>query len=183
MDYDFFKVFKMSKNLQNTILFVIGILLLCFPTSILQAFSIVIGVVILAYGAWGCLMFISNYKETAKDRNQLLNFIIDIVAIILSISIFINPSWVISVMYIIVGAIVIANGIKNIVDMISNSSVDSNISLTIIIISTILIILGVIIIANPNGVANFILRLEGISLIVDSITNWFILYKIDKEFN
>ena len=66
---------------------------------------------------------------------------------------------------------------------IPTARVDSNISLTIIIISTILIILGVIIIANPNGVANFILRLEGISLIVDSITNWFILYKIDKEFN
>ena len=120
----------------------------------------------------------SDLTEDMKNTDMLY-LIISIIVIGISISIFVNPIWLIAAINIVVGIGLILSAISNITNILAIRTNDS-IWWSFAIIPIITLVLGFVIIINPVGMASFMTRIEGISLILDAVSTWIVMYRIKK---
>lgn len=170
------KSFKWNNMIFSIICLVLGIILVIWPTETLSTGSKIIASVLLvgAVGSIGYYFFNKNKQDT-----DILYVLISIVAIGIGISIFVNPTWIIASFNILVGIALVITGISNTTKVFTIRAEDK-IWWAFGIIPVITLILGFLIMANPIGLANFITRLEGISLIIDAISTFIVIYRLNK---
>lgn len=171
-----FKSFKWNNAIFSIICLVLGLVLVIWPEETLSTGSKIIASIILIGSLGSMGYYIFNKNKTDAD---ILYLLISIVAIGISISIFVNPTWIIASFNILVGIALVITGISNITKVFTIKATDG-IWWAFGIIPLITLILGFVIMANPMGIANFITRLEGISLIIDAISTWSVIYRINK---
>lgn len=174
---DFFEQTKWDRSVLAIIYLVLGIVLVIFPEQTLTIATRIIALGILALAIIDIIMFI--LKKDERFSADYFYLILSIVGIGLAISMLVNPTWIIAVINIVVGIVLIVNGLGNIGTTI-RIRVNDNIWWAFSIIPLITFILGFVIMANPVGMASFMTRIEGLSLIADAISTWLIVYRLNK---
>lgn len=174
---DFFERTKWDRSVIALLYLALGVVLLIFPEQTLKIATRIIAIVIIALSAVDIFMFITKKEE--RFSADYFYVILSIVGIGVAISILVNPTWIIAVINIVVGIVLIVNGIGNLSTTVRIRKNDS-IWWAFSIVPVITFILGFVIMANPVGMANFITRIEGISLVADAISTWLIIYRLNK---
>ena len=174
---EFFEEAKWDRSVIAIIYFVLGIVLLLFPTQTLTIATRIIALAIMVLAAIDIIQFMM--KKDERFSADYFYLILSIVGIGVAISMLINPTWLIAVINIVVGIVLIVNGIGNLSTTIRIRTSD-NIWWAFSIVPIVTFVLGFIIMANPIGMASFMTRIEGISLIADAISTWLIVYRLNK---
>lgn len=177
---EFFEERKWDRSVIAIIYFVLGIVLLLFPTQTLTIATRIIALAIMVLAAIDIVQFI--LKKDERFSADYFYLILSIVGIGVAISMLINPTWLIAVINIVVGIVLIVNGIGNLSTTIRIRTSD-NIWWAFSIVPIVTFVLGFIIMANPIGMASFMTRIEGISLIADAVSTWLIVYRLNKFLN
>ena len=173
-----FKNISWNSNVNAFIFLFLGILLLFFPIELMTIAGYLIAITLMLLG-------VSNLIRLYKDRNSFTNgdilyFIISIACLILSISIFIDPTWIIRVLNLLVGVILIISAVMNIRNLLYFRNTRTSTWYSFVILTTLIVILGILVILNPLWLASIITRLEGISLILDTLITIFLTKKVKK---
>lgn len=174
---DFFEKTKWDRSVLAIIYLILGIVLVLFPEQTLTIATRIIALGILVLAIIYIIMFI--VKKDERFSSDYFYFIVSIVGIGLGISMIINPTWIIAVINIVVGIVLIVNGLGNIGTTIK-IRVNDNIWWAFSVVPLITFILGFVIMANPVGMANFMTRIEGVCLIADAVSTWLIVYRLNK---
>lgn len=173
-----YKMLKWNSSVNALIFLLLGLLLLIFPIESISIGGYLIAS-ILMLGGIGYLIRI--YKERASLTNgDIIYIILSIVAIGVSISIFVNPTWIIRVINILVGLILLISGLinlNNILKFRKNRTTSWWIYISLI---GIIVLFGVLIIVNPLWLAKVITRLAGAALIIDTLITMLLTKKVSK---
>ncbi len=173
-----YRMLNWNSNVNAFIFLFLGLLLLIFPIESMSIGGYLIAS-ILMLGGIGYL--IRLYKEKPNLTNgDIIYLIISIIAIGVSISIFVDPTWIIRVINILVGIILLISGIMNLINILKfRDSRNTSWWIYISLIGLILI-LGIVVIINPLFLAKIITRLEGALLIIDTIITLILTKKTKK---
>jgi len=156
---------------------ILGIILLLFPEAALGASSKIIAIIMLIGACCNIFYYIFNKKE--KNNADIFYLIVSIIIIGVSIFIFANPNWIIASINIVIGLILIIDSIGEISFVLSVRNKDNNWKV-FLIIPIIVLIVGCIIMFNPIKVATIMTRIEGIALIVNTLSTLLIIYRTNK---
>jgi len=173
-----YRMLNWNSNVNAFIFLLLGLLLLIFPVESMSIGGYLIAS-ILMLGGIGYL--IRLYKEKPNLTNgDIIYLIISIAAITISITIFVDPTWIIRVLNILVGVLLIISGFMNLINILKfkeNRTTSWWIYTSFIIL---IIILGIVVIINPLFLAKIIVRIEGALLIIDTIITLILAKKVNK---
>ena len=173
-----YKLMKWNSGINVFILLLLGLLLLIFPIESLSIGSYLIASILMLAGI-GHLIRI--YKNKGIETNSDIMYILfSILFIGVSISIFLDPPWIIRTINIVVGIILILSAGMNLSNLLQFKK-DRTTSWWIYfsLLMTVLI-LGIVIIINPLFLAKIITRLEGVILIINAILTLSLSKKTQK---
>lgn len=161
------KKFNIRSIITSLVLILLGIAIIVNPNKILSIIIKIIGVGIILDGAWHILEFIN---QTFEEKALSFKLVQGLGEIFLGIMAIINSTWVISVLYILIGLFITMESIlkmqMNI--LLKNEIINKKLP---IIIAAIGIIIGIFIIANPLIASKYINTMVGITVIIAELPN------------
>ena len=173
-----FKLIRWNSTVNAIICLILGLCLLLFPIESLNIGGYLIASVLMLSGVAFIVRVIKN--KGIETNGDIIYLIISIIFIIISISIFVDPTWIIRLINIVVGIILIIGSIMNLLDL-TKYKKDRTTSWWIFFVIIILVLLlGILVIINPLFLAKVITRLEGAFLIVNTIVTAFLTRKVKK---
>lgn len=164
---------RKNEIVSNLVLLVVGIILTIWPDETLNIAVNLVGSVIIIFGIINLVM-----GFTSKS-NDYLTLFIGILAIIVGIFVIIKSATVISIMHILLGIAILANGITNLKTLLDIKT-DSKSWLALLITAVITTLLGLLLIFKPLFIADMITRIGGIVMILASLEGLLITHKIKK---
>ena len=167
------RIFK-DQIISSIIIILMGLILLVFPIESISFASLIIAGILCV----GCLANIVYFfiDNNVKVKMDTIYFVLCLLGLALGIYTFINPTWLIATLNVIVGLLLIISAVINIRYLLKYS-IKNTLWWIFMGVNAIILILGVIAIINPIEVASTITRLEGISLILDGIMSLLIVKK------
>ena len=173
-----YKLMKWNSGVNVFIFLLLGLLLLLFPIESLSIGSYLIAS-ILMLGGIGHLIRI--YKNKGIQTNADIMYILfSIASIAVSISIFVDPTWIIRTINIVVGILLILSSLMNLNNLLQYKKDRTTSWWIFFSLITLIFILGLMIIIDPLFLAKFITRLAGISLIIDALITIILTKKTEK---
>ncbi len=173
-----FKMIKWDSNINNLVFLALGILLLIFPELSMNTASYLIASVLLISGV--NYLFRMYKNKDSITNGDILYLIISIGAIVLSISIFVSPLWIINLINILLGVILIISSIINLKNLISFKKNRTKSWYVYLVIILLILIAGIIIVIKPISLAKIIVQIAGVALIINSLSTYFLSRKINK---
>lgn len=167
-----------NSNVNAFIYLLLGLLLLIFPIESVNIFGYLIAS-ILMLGGIGYLIRLYKNKPSLTNKD-IIYLIISVASIALSISIFIDPTWIIKVINILAGALLIINGTMNLINILKFKSSRTRSWWVYLSFIILIIILGVLVIINPLGPIEIVFRIAGALLIIDTIITLILTKKVNK---
>lgn len=174
-----YRMLNWNSKVNAFIFLLLGSLLLFFPIESMRSGGYFIAS-ILMLGGIGYL--IKLYKNKPNLTNgDIIYLIISLAAIALSISIYFDPTWIIKMINILVGVLLIISGLINLNNLLKFK--DSRTKSWWIYFGFIIFILllGILIILDPLWLPSWIVRIEGLFLIFDTIISILLTKKINKK--
>ena len=159
---------KSASVLVSLVILALGVILVIKPGSTLNFICRIVGIAFLLAAAVGAVFALG---AGAGDRRSRTLFILGAaIAAIAGIILLANPRFVISLLPIAVGLGVIANGAVNLSQAISISRSGRHGGIHIVL-AVATIVLGILIFANPFSTIELLVRIMGIILIYDGVSN------------
>lgn len=174
-----YKMIKWNSNINVFIFFLLGLLLLIFPIESMSISGYLIAS-ILMLGSLSYIIKIYRNKNNLTN-GDIIYLIISLVALSFSISIFIDPTWIIRILNILIGLLLIISAIinfKNILSFNKNRSTSWWIYVVLIIL---IFVFGITIIINPLFLAKVITRIAGVALIINALTSISLNRKVNNN--
>lgn len=172
-----YKSLLLNKNVHIIASLLIGVLLLAFPEESLNIAGYIITSIVFLVGLFFVLRLFVN--KSYQSKLDIFYFILGLILIILSISIFLNPTWIITAINVVVGFLLVVNGLSNLINILYLKDKDG-VWWTFAAISFLILVLGIVVIINPLGLAKLIISLEGLSLISDTIITFLITRRMKR---
>lgn len=165
------KIFK-DKIIINIALILFGLVLVIFPIESISIATKIIAGILIAAGLANIIYFFID--KDIKSRMDTMYFLLSLVGIGVGIYTFLNPTWLVTAINVVVGVVLIISAINNL-RYLFKYTIKNYLWWIFTVISFIILILGIIALVNPIEVASLITRLEGISLIFDAIMSLMIM--------
>ena len=165
------KIFK-DKIIINIALILFGLVLLIFPIESISIATKIIAGILIAAGLANIIYFFID--KDIKSRMDTMYFLLSLVGIGVGIYTFLNPTWLVTAINVVVGIVLIISAINNL-RYLFKYTIKNYLWWIFTVVSFIILILGIIALVNPIEVASLITRLEGISLIFDAIMSLMIM--------
>jgi len=173
-----FKLVKWNSALNAVICLILGLCLLLFPIESLSIGGYLIASILMLSGVTYIIKIINN--KGIETNGDIIYLLISIAFIIISISIFIDPTWIIRLINIVVGIVLIISSIMNALDLLKYTK-DRTTTWWIYMVLVILVfILGLVTIINPEFLAKIIIRLEGAFLIINTLITILLARRVKK---
>ena len=162
-----FKEIKWNSTLNLIVFLVIGLLLLIFPKESLNIAGYLIASTLMLAGITYIVRIIK--KKGIDTNSDLLSLVLSIIMIGVSITIFVDPTWIIRAINIVIGLLLIINSSMNIASLLKFKK-DRTASWWIFLVFIVIIfILGILVIINPEALAKIVVRLEGATLVFNTL--------------
>lgn len=179
MNYIVNKLRSMYKTsiVLSIILIFIGIFLLIQPETTLYAISYFVGIVLIVWGLFPIISFLTN-KESQKFLE--LSFVTGIIAFLFGVVVMIKPDMIGSIIPLLLGLWMVINGaIKLYYSFILNKEGKATLS---IIVSLLILLGGILLVINPFEGAVVLTKIIGISFITYSILDLLECFSIFKTY-
>lgn len=174
-----FKLVKWNSAINAVVFLILGLLLLIYPTESLNIGGYLIASILMLAGLSFIIRIIK--AKGIETNGDGINLMLSIGSIVLSITIFTDPTWIIRMINIFAGIILIMSSTMNLIELLQYKQ-DRNrswwIYLTIVLI---ILIVGIIVIVNPLFLAKIIIRIEGAALIINTLTTMFLTKHVKKR--
>ena len=110
-----FKQIKWNSMVNLISLLVIGLLLLIFPVESLNIACYLLASMLMLAGAAYIIKIIK--KKSFETNEDLITVVLSVISIVISITIFVDPTWIIRVINDIVGLFIIISSVLNIINI------------------------------------------------------------------
>lgn len=173
---DFFKRIKWGTLLSAVLTIIIGIFLLARPDAAVATISIVVGWVLLAGGVVSVILFF-----TGKTYGfEYLNIILGVIGIVLGLWIVIDPDFISSFITILLGILMLTHGAVDFQSALQHKKLGGEKWWIDMVFALITLALGVFVIILHFNAAKYIMMFCGISLILDSLTDFLIVIRLAR---
>ena len=147
---------------------VLGIILIIYPAQTINVICKIIGVTAVAAGIYTTVRFFLRSATTFTATAGLITGIICLVCGILLIS---NPDFIKSIFPFVIGIMIIIDSAFKLMTSFEIKNTTREGWLGVLVLSVIGLVFGFIIVFNAGATADFIVRIIGVSLIVEAIEN------------
>lgn len=172
------KINKSTKNsmmLMSLIYIIIGLVLLIKPVTTSKLISFIFAGLILVYG----IIKVYTYLKTNHDYRNFfdkLDLIAGIISVALGLFLFFKTEIVLSILPFLVGIYLVFNSICGIQASLHLKHIQSKSWIGGFILSIVLTVLGIVLVFNPFSAYVLLLRFIGVSLIVNAISDiWVVI--------
>lgn len=178
---DFIKGIKVNYTASALVCVVLGLVLLIWPGTTTQIVCMMLGTVLLIYGAVQILIYLASRERNIVSQGMML---LGIIVAVIGVWILVRPEMVIMAVPVIVGILIAIHGIHNISQAIVLKKEGYEGWWIACLMGILTTVLGAILVYNPFTVVNTIVRLIGIFLIYDGLSDMWIIsrvFKVKKE--
>ena len=174
-----FKLIKWNSSVNAIICLILGISLLLFPIESLSICSYLIASVLMLFGASYIIKIIKN--KGIETNGDIIYLVISILFIIVSITIFVDPTWIIRLINIVVGIVLLISSTMNLINLLKFTKDRTRSWYAYLILIILVMLLGLTIILDPLFLARVITRLEGLTLIVNTLITLLLAKKVNNN--
>lgn len=174
---DFIKGLKANYTISAILCVLLGLVLLIWPGTTTQIVCISLGIVLLAYGIIQIAIYLFNRERTIISQGMML---LGIVFAVIGAWILLKPEMIIMAVPIIVGVLIVIHGLHNVVQAIALQK-DGYVRWWLaLLFGLFTVIFGGVLIYNPFEAVELVVRLIGVFLIYDGLSDIWILSRVFK---
>ena len=178
---DFIKRIKVNYTASALACVVLGLVLLIWPGTTTQIVCMILGTVLLVYGVVQVLLYLVSRERSIVSQGLML---LGIVVSVIGVWILVRPEMIIMAVPVIVGILIAIHGIHNISQALTLKKEGYEGWWIACLMGVLTTVLGAVLVYNPFTVVNTIVRLIGIFLIYDGLSDMWIIsrvFKVKKE--
>ncbi len=161
-----------NELVTDIVLLVVGIILTIWPNETLNVAVNVVGSVVCLFGVINIIMWFSN-------KGNYSTLFVGILTLVIGIFIIVRSNDIISIMHILLGIAVLADGITNLKSLYDVKS-DSKSWKALFISAIITTLLGLLLIFRPLFIADMVIRIGGIIMILCGLEGLLIMRKTKR---
>lgn len=174
---DFFKGLKANYTISAILCVLLGLVLLIWPGTTTQIVCMSLGIVLLAYGIIQIAIYLFNRERTIISQGMML---LGIVFAVIGAWILLRPEMIIMAVPIIVGVLIVIHGLHNVVQAIALQKDRYERWWLALVFGLLTVIFGGVLIYNPFEAVELVVRLIGVFLIYDGLSDIWILSRVFK---
>ncbi len=174
---EFLKGLRVNYTVSAVLCILLGLVLLIWPGTTTQIVCMSLGIVLLAYGIIQIVIYLYHRERTIISQGMLL---LGIVFAVIGIWILLTPEMIIMAVPVIVGVLIAIHGLHNVVQAIALQKEGYERWWLALTFGLLTVIFGGLLIFNPFGAVEFVVRLIGIFLIYDGVSDIWILSRVFK---
>ncbi len=173
-------MFETFRSIRNRMLltaagcFALGMALLLFPDMFLTMICYIIGALLIA---WGVLGILGCLRDHVARTGTLL---VSVIAAGTGIFVISQPRTISSILPIVVGLILLIDGIVNVRHGIGLRQFGDRASTSVLVLGVITVVFGLVILINPYSTAEWTFRLIGIALVYSGLSDFIILFRMNR---
>ena len=175
---EFLKSIKTNILGSAVLCIILGIVLMVYPDTSLTLVCQAVGVIVLVTGIG---FIISHIRGGLFSLFYKLDLILGLLFLILGVYILMNPWGLLSIIPVVFGVLLIYHGISDLGQAMELRKYEADRWWISIIIAVITIVLGVVIMSNPFGTIDMLMRIIGVCLIYDGLSNLLLVGKFSKS--
>lgn len=174
---DFIRGLKVNYTASALTCVVLGLVLLIWPGTTTQIVCMMLGSVLLVYGVIHILLYLISKERSIISQGMM---ILGIVVAVIGVWILVRPEMIIMAVPVIVGVLIAIHGIHNISQAITLKKEGYERWWIACLLGILTTALGVVLVYNPFTVMNTVVRLIGIFLIYDGLSDVWIISRVFK---
>ncbi|MDE7285538.1 MAG: DUF308 domain-containing protein [Lachnospiraceae bacterium] len=174
---DFFKSLKANYTISALLCVLLGLVLIIWPGATSQIICMLLGGVLLAYGILQIVLYLFNRERTILLQGMML---LGIVFAVIGLWILLKPEMIIMAVPVIVGVLIVIHGLHNVVQALALKKDGYENWWLAFLLGMLTVILGVVLIFNPFKAIELVVRIIGIFLIYDGVSDIWILSRVFK---
>lgn len=174
---DYIKGLKANYTISAILCALLGLVLLIWPGTTTQIVCMSLGIVLLAYGIIQIAIYLFNRERTIVSQGMML---LGIVFAVIGVWILLKPEMIIMAVPVIVGVLIVIHGLHNVVQAIALQKDGYERWWLALLFSLFTVIFGGVLIFNPFEAVELVVRLIGIFLIYDGLSDLWILSRVSK---
>lgn len=178
---DFIRGLKVNYTASALACVVLGLVLLIWPGTTTQIVCMMLGSVLLVYGGIQILLYLVSKERNIVSQGMML---LGIIVAVIGVWILVRPEMIIMAVPVIVGILIAIHGIHNISQAITLKKEGYESWWIACLLGILTTALGAVLVYNPFTVMNTVVRLIGIFLIYDGLSDMWIIsrvFKVKKE--
>ena len=172
---DFLKGLKVNYTASALVCVVVGLVLLIWPGTTTQIVCMILGLALLIYGAVQVFLYLASKERNMISQGMML---LGVVVAVIVVWILIKPEMIIMAVPVIVGILIAIHGIHNISQAITLKKNQYDGWWIACLMGILTVALGAVLIYNPFSVVNTVVRLIGIFLIYDGLSDMWIISRV-----
>lgn len=169
------KAFKRNRIIITICAIVLGVLFVIWADRSLEVISQTIGIIILIGGV---VIVVSNLVKRNTAFFSMASIVVGIVVAVIGIWIFLNPRVLSEVIPILIGVVVVASGLTDFWETVTLARQSYAKWWLSLILSIATIALGVLLIMRPFSAAKVLIRLCGLVMIFDGVSDLWMVSRI-----
>lgn len=174
---DFFKGLKANYTISALLCMVLGLVLLIWPGTTTQIVCMMLGIVLLAYGIIQIAVYLFARERTIISQGMML---LGIVFAVIGVWILLKPEMIIMAVPVIVGVLIVIHGLHNVVQAIALQKDGYDRWWLALLFGVLTVVFGGVLIYNPFGAVELVVRMIGVFLIYDGLSDLWILSRVFK---
>lgn len=174
---DFLKGLKANYTVSAILCALLGLVLLIWPGTTMQIVCMALGIVLLAYGIIQIAIYLFIRERTIMLQGMLL---LGIIFAVIGAWILLKPEMIIMAVPVIVGVLIVIHGLHNIVQAIALQKDGYERWWLALLFGVLTVVFGGVLIYNPFEAVELVVRLIGVFLIYDGLSDIWILSRVFK---
>lgn len=171
------KSLKMNYSVTALICAVLGLILLIWPGQSTQIVCITVGAVLGIYGVLQIIFYLATREKTMMSHSMM---VLGIVLAVIGGFIVWKPETIMKAIPMIVGILIIIHGLHNGVQAIDLKKMGYSNWWIALLLAVLTVALGIILVCNPFDALDAVVRLIGIFLLYDGLSDIWILSRVYK---
>ncbi len=163
-----------SYSASSFIYVVIGLIMMIIPGMVNSSFGYFIGAICLFIGSIQMYSYLEN-------RARVFNLVIGVLFFLFGIYLFMNPTFIASIIPFVAGIFVIINAVGKLGDLLAIKDLKSTVWISNLIVTIVLLALGIVLIFNPLGSLELLIRVFGLILFVSGVYDIVMVTNVRKR--
>lgn len=174
---DFLKSLKANYTISAAVCALLGLVLVIWPGATSQIICMLLGGVLLAYGILQIAIYLFNRERTIILQGMML---LGIVFAVIGLWILLKPEMIIMAVPVIVGVLIVIHGLHNIIQALALKKDGYENWWLAFVLGMLTVIFGGVLICNPFKAIELVVRIIGVFLIYDGVSDIWILSRVFK---
>ena len=174
---EFLKGLKANYTVSAALCILFGLVLLIWPGTTTRIVCMLLGGVLLIYGAFQVVICLMNRERTFLSQGML---ILGIVLSVIGLWILLRPDMIIMAVPVIVGVVILIHGVHNVIQAVDLQRENYDKWWLALLLGILTVAFGGMLVFNPFAAVEMAVRMIGISLIYDGVSDMWILSRVFK---